>query len=170
MAGSCLKSNARKGERLCVRESPQARGRAEERRGRGGKKKKPLREQPNVYGASRRRPGGVTETRSHACACASASGREGGGPKRQREGPAGRRSSSTRSAPSWALWAGQPFWEELCYGCGLVTSAGRRSWGRVLRRRESSLTVAPPLPGECGFWIQSRRRPRVVPARAPPAA
>ncbi|VTJ75103.1 Hypothetical predicted protein [Marmota monax] len=35
--------------------------------------------------------------------------------------------------------------EELCYGCGLVTFAGPRNCGRVLRRRVLSLAVAPPL-------------------------
>lgn len=50
--------------------------------------------------------------------------------------------------PSWAVWAGQPFWEELCYGCGLFTSVGSGSWGRALRRRVWSLAVALSLPGE----------------------
>ena len=71
---------------------------------------------------------------------------------------------------SWAVWAGQPFWEDLCYGCGLSTSAGSGSWGRTLRRRDWSLTVAPPLPGEWEFPTTGSRGSWVTRRRAPPGA
>lgn len=51
------------------------------------------------------------------------------------------------------LWA-----SHLCWSEKLGT--------RPLRFRDSSLTVAAPLPGKCEFWTWSRRGPRVVSARA----
>lgn len=59
--------------------------------------------------------------------------------------------------PSRAVWAGQPFWEELCYGCGLSTSAGSGSWGRALGRCLWPLAVAPLLPGKWGFHTTGRQ-------------
>lgn len=104
--------------------------------------------------------GGSPEQGSRACACALVGGARGWACVRRGQIRGGPDWSSLLPlhplCPSWAVWAGQPFWEELCYGCGLYTSAGSGSWGRTLRRRDWSLAVALPLPGEWEFRTTGR--------------
>lgn len=99
-------------------------------------------------------PAGSPEQGS--CACAPVGGASGWACVRRGRGGPGW-SSLLPPCPSRAVWAGQPFWEELCYGCGLSTSAGSGSWGRALRRCVWSLAVAPLLPGKWGFRTMERQ-------------